>query len=59
MTIAGRSGVPIPLGQVARVVDGRIGLSLTFDHRAVDGALGAEFLAAFKALIEAPMTMLV
>jgi pyruvate dehydrogenase E2 component (dihydrolipoamide acetyltransferase) len=28
------------------------------DHRAVDGALGAELLAAFKALIEAPVMML-
>jgi len=28
------------------------------DHRAVDGALGAELLAAFKALIETPIMML-
>ena len=28
------------------------------DHRAVDGALGAELLAAFKALIETPVMML-
>ena len=34
-------------------------VTLSTDHRAVDGALGAELLAAFKALIEAPMTMLV
>ncbi len=34
-------------------------VTLSVDHRAVDGALGAELLGAFKALIEAPMTMLV
>jgi pyruvate dehydrogenase E2 component (dihydrolipoamide acetyltransferase) len=28
------------------------------DHRAVDGALGAELLAAFKELIETPVMML-
>jgi pyruvate dehydrogenase E2 component (dihydrolipoamide acetyltransferase) len=33
--------------------------TLSTDHRAVDGALGAELLAAFKKLIEHPMAMLV
>ena len=33
--------------------------TLSFDHRVVDGTLGAELLAAVKALIEAPVTMLV
>jgi pyruvate dehydrogenase E2 component (dihydrolipoamide acetyltransferase) len=32
--------------------------TLSVDHRSVDGALGAEFMAAFKALIEEPLTML-
>jgi pyruvate dehydrogenase E2 component (dihydrolipoamide acetyltransferase) len=32
----------------------RIGLSLSCDHRAIDGAVGARFLAAVKRLIEAP-----
>src|SRR5437588_166087 len=32
--------------------------TLSCDHRAVDGAVGAEFLAAFKKLIEDPLTML-
>jgi pyruvate dehydrogenase E2 component (dihydrolipoamide acetyltransferase) len=31
----------------------------TFDHRVVDGALGAQFMAAFKKLIEVPITLLV
>ena len=34
-------------------------VTLSTDHRAVDGALGAQLLSAFKALIEAPMGMLV
>jgi pyruvate dehydrogenase E2 component (dihydrolipoyllysine-residue acetyltransferase) len=33
--------------------------TLSCDHRVVDGAVGAELLAAFKALIETPVTMLV
>ena len=33
--------------------------TLSVDHRVVDGAVGAEFLAAFKKLIEDPLTMLV
>ena len=32
--------------------------TLAVDHRAMDGAIGSEFLAAFKALIEDPLTML-
>jgi pyruvate dehydrogenase E2 component (dihydrolipoamide acetyltransferase) len=34
-------------------------VTLSTDHRAVDGALGAELLAAFKALIENPVLMVV
>jgi pyruvate dehydrogenase E2 component (dihydrolipoamide acetyltransferase) len=33
--------------------------TLSCDHRVVDGALGAELLAAIKALLEKPVTMLV
>src|SRR5690606_28603554 len=32
--------------------------TLSVDHRVVDGAIGAEYLAAFKKLIEDPLTML-
>jgi pyruvate dehydrogenase E2 component (dihydrolipoamide acetyltransferase) len=32
--------------------------TLSVDHRVVDGAIGAEFLAAFKKLIENPLAML-
>jgi pyruvate dehydrogenase E2 component (dihydrolipoamide acetyltransferase) len=46
------------------VVDGRIepatlmSCTLSVDHRAVDGALGAEYLGAFKGLIEDPYSLL-
>ena len=46
------------------VKDGQIAIAtmmtvtLSADHRVVDGAVGAEFLAAFRRLIEAPVTML-
>ncbi len=33
--------------------------TLSVDHRAVDGALGAEYLAAFKTLIEDPYSLLI
>ena len=32
--------------------------TLSVDHRAVDGAIGAEYLGAFKRLIEDPLGML-
>ncbi|MBT9291467.1 pyruvate dehydrogenase complex dihydrolipoamide acetyltransferase [Prosthecodimorpha staleyi] len=34
-------------------------VTLSCDHRAIDGALGAELLSAFKDLVEKPMSMLV
>jgi pyruvate dehydrogenase E2 component (dihydrolipoamide acetyltransferase) len=34
-------------------------LSLTIDHRAVDGAPGAAFLGAVRDLLEAPFRLLV
>ncbi len=34
-------------------------VTLSCDHRVVDGALGAELLAAFKSLVEKPVTFLV
>jgi pyruvate dehydrogenase E2 component (dihydrolipoamide acetyltransferase) len=44
-------------------VDGGIRLATvmaataSFDHRAIDGAAGARFMAAFRALVEAPMRL--
>jgi pyruvate dehydrogenase E2 component (dihydrolipoamide acetyltransferase) len=39
--------------------ESQLSVTLSCDHRVVDGALGAELLAAFKALIESPVRMLV
>ena len=53
------AGEPRPV-----VKDGAVAIAtvmtctLSVDHRVVDGAVGAEFLGAFKQLIEDPMTML-
>ncbi len=41
------------------VVVNVMNLTLSVDHRAVDGALGAEFLQAFKRYIESPILMFV
>lgn len=51
--------------QVPRVVNGEIKIqtvmkvTLSTDHRSVDGAVGAEYLQHFKRYIENPVTMLV
>ena len=37
----------------------QMSVTLSCDHRVVDGAVGAELLAAFKSFIEQPVTMLV
>jgi pyruvate dehydrogenase E2 component (dihydrolipoamide acetyltransferase) len=36
-----------------------LSVTLSCDHRVVDGALGAELLAAFQRFVEQPVTMLV
>lgn len=43
---------------VGRIRDGEVGLSLTIDHRALDGAPGARFLAALAAALAAPEALL-
>ena len=54
---AGEQRVVVKNGQPA--VATIMSVTLSTDHRAVDGALGAELIGAFKALIENPMGMLV
>lgn len=50
--------------QRAVVKDGALAVAtvmtctLSVDHRSVDGAIGAQFLAAFKRMIEEPLTMM-
>lgn len=53
---AGEERVIVKKGQmvVANVMD----VTLSVDHRVVDGALGAEFLAAFKRYMESPSLLL-
>ena len=53
---AGEPGPVIRDGQLA--VATVMTCTLSCDHRVVDGAVGAQFLAAFKKLVEDPLTML-
>ena len=43
----------------ALAIGQRMRFTMSCDHRVVDGALGARWLAAFKALVERPLTMLI
>jgi pyruvate dehydrogenase E2 component (dihydrolipoamide acetyltransferase) len=54
---AGEQRAVVKGGQLA--VATVMSVTLSTDHRAVDGALGAELLAAFKKTVENPMSMLV
>ena len=47
----------VKAGQV--VPEKRLGLSLTFDHRIIDGAPAARFLKTIKEMIESPVLMFV
>ena len=53
---ARRQPVERPDGSIAFV--GQMTVTLSCDHRVVDGALGAELLAAFRGFIENPVTAL-
>jgi pyruvate dehydrogenase E2 component (dihydrolipoamide acetyltransferase) len=55
----GKIGAAVVPGEGGPTVRQQIGLSLTFDHRAVDGAPAAQFLARVVALVEQPMGLLV
>ncbi|SCM73603.1 Dihydrolipoyllysine-residue acetyltransferase component of pyruvate dehydrogenase complex [uncultured Pleomorphomonas sp.] len=54
---AGEQRAVVKDGQLA--VATVMSVTLSTDHRAVDGALGAELLKAFKGFVEKPMSMLV
>jgi pyruvate dehydrogenase E2 component (dihydrolipoamide acetyltransferase) len=54
---AGEQRAVVKKGEI--VVANVMSVTLSTDHRAVDGALGAELLQAFKKYIENPMSMLV
>ena len=49
-----------PVVKNGAVVPGRrMRMTLSCDHRVVDGALGAQYLAALRKILESPITMLV
>jgi pyruvate dehydrogenase E2 component (dihydrolipoamide acetyltransferase) len=52
-----RQAVEKPDGSVGFV--SQISATVSYDHRVIDGALGAELLAAFRGFMEQPVTMLV
>jgi len=52
-----RAPIERPDGAVAFV--DMMTVTLTCDHRVIDGALGAELLSAFKGFVEQPVTMIV
>jgi pyruvate dehydrogenase E2 component (dihydrolipoamide acetyltransferase) len=54
---AGEQRVIVEKGQMK--IANMMSVTLSTDHRAVDGALGAELISAFKELIENPVRMLV
>jgi pyruvate dehydrogenase E2 component (dihydrolipoamide acetyltransferase) len=54
---AGEERVVVRDGQFTSV--NAMSVTLSCDHRVVDGAVGAEFLAAFKRYVENPVMMLV
>ncbi len=54
---AGEERAVVRKGAIAIVTV--MSVTLSTDHRAVDGALGAELAAAFKGFIEKPFSMLV
>ena len=54
---AGEQRAVVKNGQLA--VATVMSCTLSVDHRVVDGAIGAEFLSAYKKLIENPLAMLV
>jgi hypothetical protein len=54
---AGEARAVVRDGQV--IIRTLMTVTLTCDHRVIDGAIGARWLAAFRALIEDPVTMIV
>src|SRR5262249_6795770 len=49
----------VPVVKDSAVVPGkRLGMTLSCDHRVIDGAVGAAFLAELRALVEHPMRIL-
>lgn len=54
LAVGGITRQPVEGHNGSVAFESRIGLTLSVDHRAIDGAAGAAFLATLKSLIEAP-----
>lgn len=54
LAVGGMARVPVETASGGVAFESRIALTLSVDHRAIDGAAGAQFLATLKALIEDP-----
>jgi pyruvate dehydrogenase E2 component (dihydrolipoamide acetyltransferase) len=54
---AGEARAVVRDGQI--IIRTLMTVTLTCDHRVIDGAIGARWLAAFRALVEDPVTMIV
>jgi pyruvate dehydrogenase E2 component (dihydrolipoamide acetyltransferase) len=59
LAVGAAERVAVERGDGTVAFAGRITATLSCDHRVVDGVLGAELLAAFKANVENPLAMLV
>jgi pyruvate dehydrogenase E2 component (dihydrolipoamide acetyltransferase) len=57
LAVGAASRVPVETGGGGVSFATKIGFTLSVDHRAIDGAAGAQFLATLKALIEAPESL--
>ena len=58
--LAAGAGEERPIVRKGQIVAATVmSATLSCDHRAVDGALGAELIGAFKMLIENPVMMMV
>jgi len=58
LAIGAARRAPIEKGKDGIVFVSQMTVTLSCDHRVVDGALGAQLLAAFQGFIEKPITML-
>ncbi len=53
------ASVEIPIVNVGKIeIASMMTVTLSFDHRVLDGAMGAKFLQALKAIIESPVRLL-
>lgn len=57
LAVGGINRVPVETDDGGIAFESRIQLTLSVDHRAIDGAAGAQFLTTLKGLIEDPETL--